>query len=206
MAAGYLSKQVLTGPVSVGNSQTLAQAATFRINDAMRTNLVVDVLVGQASGTPTLSLQDTTGLGVWNTATTASASASTQKTISSVAPTTGTLTSAAHGYTNGQLVTLNSTGDTPGGLRAGSIYLVCNATASTFQLSQTSALIPIAPFETAGAGTLTTSAIQVVTLRMNVEDSGDRGKMPLRPTGRIAVTTTGGESAQLVGVLVATLS
>ena len=207
---GYQVRRALARGVTIPASQTAAPVTTQNISDNMRTNLVIDIYLGQVASTPSLLLQDSTGYGIWNTVKSASASASTDKTVSAVAPTTGTLTIASHGYMNGQLVAINSSSRVPGGLDSQLPYYVANATTNTFQLAPvgpTNGVNPISnsmsqsafgSFIDAGAGTITISAVQVLTIRANVEVAGDQSVMPIRPLGRIACTTSGSQTCQVL--------
>jgi hypothetical protein len=197
MAAGHQARAYLffgkTAPASATTEVT-----KLAINDEMRLNLVVDVVLGQVASTPTLNLQDSTGFGFWNTAKSAALSASTDKTVTVAG---STWTAAAHGYTVGQMVVINSTGNMPGGMQAGQRTFIQSATTNTFVLSNdtSSSSSPVTTTDS-GTGTLTATAATEVTLRLNVEVAGDQAVMPLRPLGRVTVTCTGGQTAQVLDV------
>ena len=203
MSAGHQVKRYIARAVNIPASQTAAKAADFTINDDMRTNLKVDILVGKVAGTPSVLLQDSTGFGNWNTLKSVALTASTDQTVSSVNATTGVLTVAAHGYTQGQLITLNSSGTVPGGLLPGDRYFVANPTTNTFQLYLLEGnSVAQSSFTDAGSGTITVTAVQWATVALNVEVAGDQAVMPLRPMGRVAVTTGAGQTVQVVDVRV----
>lgn len=213
MAAGHGTRSYLNnggpGPgVNVATNQTnVATGITFGINSDMRLNLVVDVVVGQCAviGTTNVGLRNGNGFGLWTNTKTAAVSASTDKTISSVTAGTGTLTSNSHGYTAGQLVTINSSGAVPGGLFAGGKYFVTNPTTNTFQLSASYNGPAITSFLDAGSGTIKTTAAAVVTLAFNAQTAGDVQYLPLRPQAEIIATTANGDTIQIIDVRVAHL-
>jgi hypothetical protein len=86
---------------------------------------------------------------------------STTKTITGVDTGTETLTSNAHGYSNGTAVQVASTATLPGGLSASTTYYVVGATANTFQLALTSGGSPI-NLTSAGTGTITSNQVYAV--------------------------------------------
>jgi hypothetical protein len=199
MSSGYQVKKCMSRGVSVPASSTLAPVCGVGIANEARLNLVIDIYTGAVVGTPSLVFQDSTGYGIWNTIKTASASASTNQTVSAVSPTTGVLTIAAHGYTNGQMVAIGSTGTVPGGLDPSQAYFIQNATTNTFQLSAYQGNSnPVSSFTDSGSGTITVCAAQVVTIRMNAQVSADQAYMPLRPEGQLACTTTSGQTCQIL--------
>jgi hypothetical protein len=203
MSTGHQVRHYLGKAVSVPVSQTDAPIAGFAINDAMRLNIKIDVILGVVTGAGTLQLEDSTGFAFWNLIKTATPAASTQKTISAVGVTTGILTSAGHGYTQGQLITLNSTGTVPGGLLPGQRLFVTNPTTNTFQVSLHPANeAPQTSFTDAGSGTITATLATVATLAANVNVAGDQAVMPLRPLGRITATTGGSDTIQVIDVRV----
>lgn len=210
MAAGHGSRSYVNNPVSVPSNTTAQYVCNFGINNGMRLNLGVDIVLGQCSvaGATTVKLQTSNGLGLWTDSKTASPTSSTDKTISAVTAGTGTLTSNSHGYAAGQLVTINSAGGTvPGGLIPGGRYFVSNPTTNTFQLSTTFAgagvsAPAISSFGDAGSGTITTSAAQVITIAVNSQTSGDVQYLPLRPQGQLVCTTANGDTVQIIDVRV----
>lgn len=200
MSAGHQVKSYKTGR-TVPVSQTAIEVVRFGIENESRLNLRVDVLLGKvtAGGTPTLILQDSTGYEFWNTvATSAALTASTDKTL---IPdfNTGTITSAAHGYSNGIAVAINSTGSLPGGIQPGQVYFVVQVTTNTFKLAtaQSPESFPLS-FSDNGTGTITSSALRQVTFALNVEVAGDQAVMPLRPNGRLACTTGAADTVQVM--------
>ena len=65
--------------------------------------------------------------------------------VMTITLTSPTITSAAHGYTNGTLVVLTTTGILPTGLTNGSVYFIRNVATDTFQLSLTASGAVITP-------------------------------------------------------------
>lgn len=198
MSTGYQSRSYGNHGVPVPASQTNAPICSFAINNENRLNIKADVYLGQVASTPVLKLQDSNGWGIWNDVKSTTLSASTDITVTPTAA-TGLLTAAAHGLTNGQLVTINSTGKVPGGLIPGTRYFVFSATTSTFQLGlRPSDAAPINAFSDVGSGTITVTAATVATFALNVNVSGDQAVMPLRPNGRLVATTSGGQTVQVL--------
>lgn len=79
------------------------------------------------------------------------------KTCTVDAP-TDTVTSAGHGYANGQRVVFSTTVAQPGGIRWDSTYFVINATTNTFQIAVTPGGAAV-DITSAGTGTLSVGAI-----------------------------------------------
>jgi len=198
MSAGHQPKSHLSYGVTAPASQTNFPLANLSIDNEMRLNLVVDCYLGQVAGTPSLKLQDSTGYSFWNDVKATTLSASTDKTAT-VSGTTWT--SASHGFTNGQMVVVNSTGNLPGGYLPGMRCFVEGATTDTFALtpSNSTRSAPIAATDS-GTGTLTVTAVTLVTLRLNVNVAGDQSVMPMRPMGRMVTTTGGSDTVQLMDV------
>ncbi len=201
MSAGFQSRSYLLRGITVPASQAAAEVARFNIKNGGQLNLKVDVYVGQVTSGGTPKLQDSNGYEIWNTVKTGSGlSASTDITVTPDY-TTGTFTATAHGLANGTWVALNSTGTVPGGLDSEARYYVQNATTNTFQLSsgQTGAVLPVS-FSDNGSGTIIVTAVTVATLALNVNVAGDQAVMPLRPNGRVVITTTSGQVVQVMDV------
>lgn len=202
MATGYQTRSQVSKPVQVPASQSAFEVCRFGINNEGQLNLKVDIYVGKvaAGGTPTLKLQDQSGWEFWNDVKSSSAlTASTDKTLTPDY-TTGFFTSASHGYNNGDMVALSSTGRLPGGLDQGTgRFWVCNKTTNTFQLTRSlqNGSLPVS-FTDNGSGTLTSSAVRVITIALNVEVAGDQAVMPLRPQGRVVGVTGASDAIQVV--------
>lgn len=197
MAAGHQAKAYLAYGVTAPASAT-TEITKLTLDNEMRLNVVMDVYLGQVASTPSLRLQDSLGYGVWNDAKTTALSASTDKTVTVSG---STWTAASHGYTAGQMVVINSTGQIPGGYYPGTRAFVQAPTTNTFTLSAINdpKASPIVTTDS-GTGTLTVTAMTVVTLRLNVNVAGDQAVMPLRPLGRIAIVASGGQTAQVLDV------
>lgn len=197
MSAGHQPKSYLplgvTAPAGATTSIT-----RLTIDNEMRLNLVVDFYLGKVTSTPTLKLQDSTGFDTWSDAKSLALSASTDQTV---IVSGNTWTAAAHGYVAGQMVVINSTGNMPGGYPAGTRAFIQAPTTNTFRLS-TGTDPRAAPILTtdSGTGTLTVTAMTLVTMRLNVNIAGDQAVMPLRPQGRIVAVCTGGQTAQVLDV------
>ena len=199
MASGHQTRSALVQNASlVPASQTLVPVANLGISHENSRNIRVDYYLGKVSGTPSLLLQDTNGLGFWNTVKTSSLSASTQITVTP-AFSSGIFTATAHGLLNGQLVGLNSSGLVPGNLSSATRYFVANAAADTFQLATSIGGIPVS-FADNGTGTVTVTAASLVSISLNIEVTGDQAVLPLRPTARVAATTSSGQTVQLLDV------
>ena len=203
MSSGHQTRSYIANAVNVAASTTAQQVANLSIDNEMRLNFKVDIVLGQVAGTPTIALQDSNGLGIWNSIKSNTLSASTDKTVSAVSASTGTLTSASHGFTAGQLVTINSTGTMPGGLLPGQKLFIVNPTTNTFQvtpfLGNNSA---VGSFKDAGSGTITVTAATVATIAVNAQTSGDVQYLPLRPQARLVGTTSAGQTLQVIDVRV----
>lgn len=206
MAIGHQTRSYVTSAVNVAASATAQPVCSFGITDRDALNLKVDILLGQCavSGTTTVTLQDSNGFGIWNSTKSATPTASTDKAVSAVDTTTSTLTSTSHGYAAGTLVTINSTGSTPGGLVAGGRYFVVNPTTNALQLAAVLGGAPLS-ISSAGAGTIKLSAVRVVTVVLNAQTAGDVQYLPLRPQGRLVCTTDTTDTVQVVDVRVSHL-
>jgi hypothetical protein len=201
MGAGHAVKSYLNKGVTIPASQALGEVCRFAIENEGRLNFKVDVYLGKVTSTPLLRLQDSTGYEFWNTVKSGSAlSASTDVTVTPDY-TTGVLAAVAHGFADAQLIVLNSSGAVPGSLLQGNRYFVRLLTANTFSIStqQTAGSI-VTGFTDNGTGTITATAVTLSTLSVNVEVAADQAAMPLRPTGRLVATTTGGQAVQVVDV------
>lgn len=201
MSAGYNARSVLKRGIAVPASQATAAIATVALNNGGELNIKVDCFIGQVASTPVLKLQDSMGYDIWTTVKTGSAlSASTDITVTPDF-TTGIFTATSHGLSNGNWVALNSTGKNPGGLDAQEKLFVQNATTNTFQLARAQPVGSLpASFSDNGSGTITVTLVTVSTLALNVNVAGDQAVMPLRPTGRVIATTTGGQTVQVLDV------
>lgn len=199
MSSGHQTRSALAQNAAlVPSSQTLLPVASLGISHENSRNIRIDYYLGKVAGTPALLLQDTNGLGFWNTAKSVSLTASTQITVTPAFG-TGVFAATAHGLLNGQLVGLNSSGTVPGNLNAAIKYFVTNAVADSFQLATSIGGLPVS-FTDNGTGTVTVTAASLVSISLNIEVSGDQAVLPLRPTARIAATTNGGQSIQLLDV------
>jgi len=199
MASGHQTRSALVQNAAlVPASQTLATVANLGISHENSRNIRIDYYLGKVVGTPSLLLQDTNGLGFWNTAKTSVLSASTQITVTP-AFASGIFTATAHGLQNGQLVGLNSSGLVPGNLSSFTKYFVTNAATDTFQLATSIGGIPVS-FADNGTGTVTVTAASLVSISLNIEITGDQAVLPLRPTARVAATTGSGQTVQLLDV------
>jgi hypothetical protein len=79
---------------------------------------------------------------------------------------TGTeiITSVAHGFSNGDAVTLTSTGTLPTGITAGSVYYIISATTDTFKLSTTYAGSAVNITDNTGGGTHTIAGANLLAV------------------------------------------
>jgi hypothetical protein len=171
------------------------------INDDMKLFLSVTAYLGAVTGTPTFQLQTQAEYRIWRTIKSSPAAVvSTDTTVTVTLP--STLTAASHGYTAGQMVTINSSGTVPGGLLPGSRYFVAAPTTNTFMLSLMPSTTP-APvqFSDAGSGTITVTAAQAVVLLVN-NATADSSVLPMDPRFRINGVCTGGQSMQFIGLSV----
>ena len=173
-------------------------SSNWRMTARGSLNSRVDIYVGKvAVGTGiTAKLQHSSGYGIWADAKTVAITASTDKTVSAVSTTTNTLTSATHGYTEGQAVAISATTAVPVGLTAGIPYYVKVVDANNVQLAS-SISGPAVLLTSAGSGTITLSAVRVFTIQHLMEVAGDQTHLPLRSSARVVVTTGASDSAQI---------
>ena len=197
MSAGHQPKSHLVLGVTAPASAT-TEVCKLTINNEMRLNLVVDCYLGQVASTPALKLQDSLGYAIWTDVKSATLSASSDQTVTVSG---ATWTAASHGFTNGQMLTINSSGNVPGGVQLNKRYFAANVTTNTFELTelQNSNAVSIVTTDS-GTGTLKVTAATVITFRVNAEVAGDQSVCPIRPQGRIAVVATGGQTAQVLDV------
>jgi hypothetical protein len=204
MGANYDVKTARIG-VTIPASQTNAPVTFIPVTATSRLSLVVDVYVGKvaAGGTPTVKLQDSTGQNIWSDVkASASITASTNTTVT-LNTSTSVFTAASHGFTDGQLVALNSTGTLPGTFAPGEAVYIQNSTTNTFQLSYQQGVgsLPVSASQ-AGSGTLTVTPVRVVTIRVNNAVTADQAVLPLRPVARLVATTGASDSIQVISVSV----
>lgn len=192
--------------VSIGASETNTVASEqFPVSNDGSTNFRADIYMGRVVGAPVLKLQDSSGLNLWADNKTAAASASTQKTVSAVSDTADTLTSAAHGYTSGQPVVINSSNGVagiPGGLEQGKVYYVNVLDANTVEMHANRDLNSRFDITSAGTGTITLTLVTrfeiVVTSYLAADITS--GFAPVNSMARVVCSSAGGESAQIVAV------
>jgi len=202
MSQGHATKGLMSlGITAPANGTT--EIKRFAISGDNRLNMRIDCILGKMaiSGTSTLKLQQSSGLELWtDVKSTSSLSASTDKTVTPDY-TTGQFTSTSHGYSDGALVVLNSSGTVPGGLESGLKYYVRVIDANTFQLSvhQPAGSLP-ASFSDNGSGTITTTLCTLVSIALNVEVSGDQAVMPLHPTARLLAITGASDTVQVMDI------
>lgn len=199
MSQGHQSKSALAAGKTVPISQTAAFIANFAIDNEMRLNLVVDLVLGQVASTPVVKLQDSTGYGLWSDVKSTTLSASTDVSVTGVDTTTGIFTAASHGLSNGQLIAINGA-PLPSGLVANQRLYAQSVTTNTFKVSA-SADASQATIIPATAGTsVTVTAATLATIRVNVNVAGDQAASPMRPMGRLITTTNGSQSVQVLDV------
>lgn len=189
--------------VSVGASATNAVVSKeFPVSNDGSTNFRADIYLGKVVGSPVLKLQDSSGLNIWTDSKTATASASTQKTVSAVDASADTLTSASHGYTSGQPVVINSSGALPAGLEAGKVYYAEAVDANTVKLHTIRDLSSPVDITDAGSGTIQLTAVSRVEIVITSYLSSDisSGYAPVNAQARVVCSSAGGESAQIVAV------
>lgn len=191
--------RIKESPITIAASQTLAPILAFSITPDQQTSLRVDIYLGKVAGTGDIILQDTSAFGIWNTIKTVTVAPSTDKSVSGVSTAANTLTITAHGYVEDQAIVLNSSATTPGGVDAGRAYLVHVVDANTIQLKTSPSNIVI-DITTAGSGTITASAVTLVSIPVQAVDASDQAFTPVRRSVRLVATTDVAETIQVVHI------
>lgn len=176
----------------------------FSVSAGGSKNFRVDVFMGKVVGSPVLKLQDGSGFNLFVDNKTATAAASTQKTISAVDTDADTLTSVSHGYSSSQPVVLNSSGAVPAGTEAGKVYYVNKIDADTFELHRNKDLQSKVDLTDAGSGTITSTLVTRVEIVVQAENGTDvsSGFSPVNAQARLVASTAGGESLQVISIKV----
>jgi hypothetical protein len=201
-SASKMSARGVVIPAS--QSDAVISVPSFGIAMNSRDLLRVDVLVGRsvAATGVTVSLQDSSGAGIWRNVKDSSAiSASTNRTLTPDSA-TDIFTSVGHGFTSGQAVALYTTGTLPVGLDSSKIYYVKVLDADSFQLTAVQNDGIITDITSDGTGTLTASAVRVVSLTINNAVSGDQALIPIKSQCRVVADTGAGDSLQVMDVRV----
>lgn len=204
---GHTPKEVILGEaaVSIGASQTNAPISKeFAVSEGGSLNFRADLYFGKVAtaGTITVKLQDSSGYNLWADNKTATASASTDKTVVSVDSSADSLEVTGHGYTDATAVVVNSSGQVPAGLVAGVVYYSKAVDANNIELHRTKALGSKLDITDAGSGTITVTAVSKSEITVVAEVAGDATYLPINAQGRLVATTAGGESLQVVSIKV----
>lgn len=200
MPNANVPKERIKSPGVVGASSTAVVSEQTRITAGGSKSIRVDVAVGKVVSSTAVSakLQDKSGFNLWNDVKSVTITASTDVAISSIDAGTDELTSAGHGFTDGQAVAVTAT-DLPSGLFDSKVYYVRDAATNTFKLSESSDG-PAVDIVDAGSS-VSVTAIRQFSITVQQEVAADQGLTPLRGAGRVQAITGAGDSCQVLSVL-----
>jgi hypothetical protein len=164
--------------------------------------LRIDLILGQVVSTPQFTLQQSDIPGVWEDVETIAASA-VAGTTCVFTPGSLTIAATAHGLVAGQQVTFATSGQLPNSVRPAELYTV-TAVPSANSVVVVPVSVGFAALEIADAGSGTHKIVPVsyLSARLVNNISADQPYVPARGSFRWIATTTGGQTAQVIGIII----
>lgn len=183
----------------VGASETdLVVSKHFAITAGGSKYFRASIIVGKVAITNgvTITMQDSPGLNLWTDLKNVSITASSDIAVTFDAS-TDVFTATSHGLVNGTPVGITAS-DLPGEFSDRIIYYVINATANTFQLSDTFEGRPLDG--TSNGTSVEVTALREFEIKYLPQVSGDQADLPLRGTGRFLADSGASDSCQLLSI------
>lgn len=183
-----------SNPLVPASTTQVVTDRTMKLTGNGARSLKLTFITGKVGAAATGILEHSPiGNGLWSSVKTVNIGTSTDVTVTAVNISTGELTATAHGFSEGQLVSIYSSGSVPGRLSVFTIYFANVIDANTIKLyafspasEQGSLIIP----SDVGSGTIELSAVAAYTV--NVDAAVDTSLVPLFAAARGSVTTGAG--------------
>lgn len=164
-----------------------------------------DIYIGSATITSgaTIQLQTGSGYNLWENVKADTSITSKSATTFTVDTATNIVTATAHGLSNGDVVTVSSTGTLPSGLQANTKYFVEVIDANSIYLHSTAQLIlsTRVQFSTTGSGTHSLVKVSKISIRLSTDNVADQAVLPLSNQVRLLASTGAGDSLQIVDII-----
>jgi hypothetical protein len=185
-----------SSPLVPASTTQVVSDKAMKLTGAGARSLKLTFVTGKVGAAATGRLEHSPiGNGLWSVVRTVAIGTSTDVTISGVNTSTGELTAVGHGLSEGQLVSVSSTGEIPASLSSTSMYYVSVVDASTIKLysfAPASDGGTLAVPSTAGTGTIELSVVAAHTISIDAGVPADAALLPLFAAARASVVSGAG--------------
>lgn len=195
---GIQLNTVKTGsnPIVPASTTQVVSDKAMKLTGAGARSLKLTFVTGKVGAAATGRLEHSPiGNGLWSVVKSVAIGASTDVTVTAVNTSTGELTATGHGYAEGDLVSISSSGEVPAGLSANFLYHVNVVDANTVKLFSFGAAGEggtLATPSSAGSGTIELSSVVAHTVSVDSALLADQSLVPLFAAARASVVTGAG--------------
>jgi hypothetical protein len=188
-------------PASVSMQPVTDEQGFGRDVDATH-DLRIDLILGEVVGTPQFTIQHSDSPGIWEDVETIAATAAAGVACT-FTPGSLNITATAHGLVPGQRITFNSSGQLPNSIRPADMYYVTQVhSVNVVNVAPVAVGFSGITILDAGSGTHKLIPVSFLSSRLVNNIVADQPFVPARGSFRWICTTTGGQTAQVLGQII----